>query len=678
MIIVLVIVALVVTGAAKGLTYMRKNNETVVQVASVGDLASDYYSPTTNLEANVTSSVSQNITVDKDMIIQQVYVNKGDSVSKGDKLVSFDMTLVEMELNIARLKKEKQEQDLAKSERRLKALKNGGALTEEDAGGSADNIDDSTDDSGDSDKDSLSGDDMAMAGQDNSLTDVGGNYLALAINPILLEAFTDAVGSGDDSEESDVQEDGSSVAADDVYDANESGQFGDQAGQDSSDNQFTSGEDNIYPITPEPTPTPVLDEEVDFVDGTTNPEEPDLTDGDEKFYQTLDYDTEPFVGSGTKDDPYVFLCSNAKGKVELTGGFLNRMAGYNEDGTEVLHKKGYWYLLEFHQNDTIADYTDRTQSCIGYYLVNGHKLKKTVDPSASLELTVEEASHYEPEEPEEPDIPGDGGSSSVNISRSDAIKLYKNRIATLKLDIQESEIKISQLEKKVNRQIIYSKLDGTVTTVGDPVTGTPEDDSSVFMSVKNKDGYYVVGKVGELLLDSVKEGTILQCTNYTYYDDGEESTSQFEAEVMDVSEYPVSSDSSYYYGDGNPNVSEYQFTAVIPDKSVKVRDGDYLNIQLTEETKAKGIVLSKAFVRSDNGNSYVYKDDKGVLKKQYLSIGGNVDNGYSVLITGGITRDDKIAFPYGKDVIEGAKTKTVSASTMYGEDDYSDNGGDFE
>lgn len=678
MIIVLVIVALVVTGAAKGLTYMRKNNETVVQVASVGDLASDYYSPTTNLEANVTSSVSQNITVDKDMIIQQVYVNKGDSVSKGDKLVSFDMTLVEMELNIARLKKEKQEQDLAKSERRLKALKNGGALTEEDAGGSADNIDDSTDDSGDSDKDSLSGDDMAMAGQDNSLTDVGGNYLALAINPILLEAFTDAVGSGDDSEESDVQEDGSSVAADDVYDANESGQFSDQAGQDSSDNQFTSGEDNIYPITPEPTPTPVLDEEVDFVDGTTNPEEPDLTDGDEKFYQTLDYDTEPFVGSGTKDDPYVFLCSNAKGKVELTGGFLNRMAGYNEDGTEVLHKKGYWYLLEFHQNDTIADYTDRTQSCIGYYLVNGHKLKKTVDPSASLELTVEEASHYEPEEPEEPDIPGDGGSSSVNISRSDAIKLYENRIATLKLDIQESEIKISQLEKKMNRQIIYSKLDGTVTTVGDPVTGTPEDDSSVFMSVKNKDGYYVVGKVGELLLDSVKEGTILQCTNYTYYDDGEESTSQFEAEVMDVSEYPVSSDSSYYYGDGNPNVSEYQFTAVIPDKSVKVRDGDYLNIQLTEETKAKGIVLSKAFVRSDNGNSYVYKDDKGVLKKQYLSIGGNVDNGYSVLITGGITRDDKIAFPYGKDVAEGAKTKTVSSSKMYGEDDYSDNGGDFE
>ena len=34
----------------------------------------------------------------------------------------------------------------------------------------------------------------------------------------------------------------------------------------------------------------------------------------------------------------------------------------------------------------------------------------------------------------------------------------------------------------------------------------------------------------------------------------------------------------------------------------------------------------------------------GVLKKQVLTVGGNVNGGYSVLITGGITRDDKIAF----------------------------------
>lgn len=43
-----------------------------------------------------------------------------------------------------------------------------------------------------------------------------------------------------------------------------------------------------------------------------------------------------------------------------------------------------------------------------------------------------------------------------------------------------------------------------------------------------------------------------------------------------------------------------------------------------------------------------------------------MDNGYSVIVKGGITSDDLIAFPYGKDVKEGAKTKEVSLNDMYG------------
>ena len=76
--------------------------------------------------------------------------------------------------------------------------------------------------------------------------------------------------------------------------------------------------------------------------------------------------------------------------------------------------------------------------------------------------------------------------------------------------------------------------------------------------------------------------------------------------------------------------------------------------------------MDRAFVRSENGNSYVYKDDNGVLKKQKLIVGGNVNGGYSVLVTGGITRDDKIAFPYGDTVKEGAKTQEVSVDELYG------------
>ena len=78
------------------------------------------------------------------------------------------------------------------------------------------------------------------------------------------------------------------------------------------------------------------------------------------------------------------------------------------------------------------------------------------------------------------------------------------------------------------------------------------------------------------------------------------------------------------------------------------------------------MVIQKAFVRSDNGSNYVYKDDNGVLKKQEISVGATVDSGYDVIVKGGISADDLIAFPYGKDVKEGAKTKEVTLDDMYG------------
>ena len=149
-----------------------------------------------------------------------------------------------------------------------------------------------------------------------------------------------------------------------------------------------------------------------------------------------------------------------------------------------------------------------------------------------------------------------------------------------------------------------------------------QSDGNSFMTIKSKEGYYVKGTVSELMLDQIKEGTILNCSS---------QNGDFEAEVIDLSEYPVSGDN--YSGNGNPNVSYYTYIATIPDKTVKVSDEDWLTISLTNNTQSKGIVLDRAFVRSENGASYVYKDDNGVLKKQVLTVGGNVNGGYSVPVS---------------------------------------------
>ena len=273
---------------------------------------------------------------------------------------------------------------------------------------------------------------------------------------------------------------------------------------------------------------------------------------------------------------------------------------------------------------------------------------------------MSEASQFQEEPSDDPgDDFGDGGgdesASESTMTREEAIKLQQTRIASLKLDIQESELNILKLEKKLNREVIYSKLDGTVTSVGDPLTAVSSGDS--FIRVKSKDGFYVRGTVGELLLDKMEPGTVLKCSSYENGD--------FEAEVLDVSDYPVNSDS--YFGDGNPNVSYYSFTASIPDQSIRVTDQDWITMTLQADASSDGsIVLSKGFVRTQNGVSYVYADEDGVIKRRNVKVAATVDSGYNVLISEGLSRNDMIAFPYSKDIQEGMKTKEVTAEEILG------------
>lgn len=669
-IIIGVLVTVLAAGSVAGAAvYFKKNNKETVTVVSVDSIASDYYMDDTTLDGNIVTNVTQNVTVDKDMIVQDLFVQKGDTVKKGDKLVSFDMTLVQMELNIAKLKKQKQEQDLEKAVNRLHSLQNGGPIEEED-----------------SELPGLPGDDgagsSALSPDDemaSAYSNVKGTYLAAAVYPVLAaaeaagtqeeavieeEAFSGQASEGDFSSGESEQQNGTGSGQ--VLPGDQSGSGDDvlvDFGDGSGNQEIPPTDPSVTPsVTPSITPTGAPDgefsddisDDIEIIDPEPNDAETDITDGEPEFYQKLDGETVPFTGTGTEEDPFVFLCSSAKGKVVATGAFLNKMAGFQPDGTKEPGINGYWYQLEFHQNDTIADFSNRKLSCTGYYLIDGSLLENMVEETAEMEYTLEGASHYE----EDPDIPdgggGDGGDQGTTISRDEAIANQKNKIESLKLDIRESEISITKLEKKVSKEVIYSKIDGVVAKVGDPLTGVSE--GNAFMTVKSKDGYYVKGTVSELMLDQVEEGTILNCSG---------SSGSFDAEVVDVSSYPGSSNS--FMGNGNPNVSYYTYSATILDKDVEVSEDDWLSITLKRSSENSGvIVLDKAFVRSENGKYYVYMDENGSLKKQFLTIGGNVNGGSSVLVKDGITREDKIAFPYGKSIKEGIKTKEGTLEELYG------------
>lgn len=676
------IAALASAGIYTGLMHVKESKVTEVPVTSVSNLMTDWYSETT-LDGTITTNVAQNVNMDKDMIIEKIYVSQGDDVKKGDNLISFDMTLVEMELNIAKLKLQKQEQDLTKAQNRLTSLQNGGPI--EDSTDSTDDTElNSTDgNTGDSNMTSTdtpsdgSGDDEMQSTTGSLGTAVDGSYLASASQPLLLSAFTDTASASEESQEADVI-DGEETAAgetsdgeqlDEDEDSSDDGLIMDPSYQDPAVDDITDGEtpdlnagdDSTPSVSPTPTPTLGPNELPD--PNATEEEIPGITDGEPQFYQKLDYTSQPFTGTGTEDDPYVFLVSSAKGKVTVMGSFFNRMAGYSEDGTKVVQKGGSWFQLEFHENDTIADFEDRKLSCTGYYLIDGSLLENPVYMYAETEFTLDDAMKYDDtgDDDEIPDDSGDGDDStdSTTMTREDAIKIQKNKVSSLKLDIEESNLNITKLENKVKNKLVTSKLDGTVAYIGDEATGSYNGDA--FLKVKSKDGFYVTGTVSELMRDQMKEGTLLQCTSY--------DSGSFEAKVLNVSDYPVDSSNNFYYGgDSNRNVSYYTFNAEITDQSLQFTDQDYVTISLKSNKLSKGsLVVMKAFIRTENGTSYVYKDVKGTLKKQQVTVGSIVNSGYYAIVTSGLKSDDLLAFPYGNTVQEGAKTKEVTLDDMYNE-----------
>ena len=676
------IAALASAGIYTGLMHVKESKVTEVPVTSVSNLMTDWYSETT-LDGTITTNVAQNVNMDKDMIIEKIYVSQGDDVKKGDNLISFDMTLVEMELNIAKLKLQKQEQDLTKAQNRLTSLQNGGPI--EDSTDSTDDTElNSTDgNTGDSNMTSTdipsdgSGDDEMQSTTGSLGTAVDGSYLASASQPLLLSAFTDTASVSEESQEADVI-DGEEAAAgetsdgeqlDEDEDSSDDGLIMDPSYQDPAVDDITDGEtpdlnagdDSTPSVSPTPTPTLGPHELPD--PNATEEEIPGITDGEPQFYQKLDYTSQPFTGTGTEDDPYVFLVSSAKGKVTVMGSFFNRMAGYSEDGTKVVQKGGSWFQLEFHENDTIADFEDRKLSCTGYYLIDGSLLENPVYMYAETEFTLDDAMKYDDtgDDDEIPDDSGDGDDStdSTTMTREDAIKIQKNKVSSLKLDIEESNLNITKLENKVKNKLVTSKLDGTVAYIGDEATGSYNGDA--FLKVKSKDGFYVTGTVSELMRDQMKEGTLLQCTSY--------DSGSFEAKVLNVSDYPVDSSNNFYYGgDSNPNVSYYTFNAEITDQSLQFTDQDYVTISLKSNKLSKGsLVVMKAFIRTENGTSYVYKDVKGTLKKQQVTVDSIVNSGYYAIVTSGLKSDDLLAFPYGNTVQEGAKTKEVTLDDMYNE-----------
>lgn len=688
---------------------VKTSSQSTVKVVSVSDMSGGGGWSDNSLSGNITSDVSQNIYLADSQKVKKIYVKEGDTVKVGDDLLTYDMTLENLDLEMKKLEKQGIELNIEKANREITKLKN--TKPSSDNGNEDPGLDIPEDPGEEPEDPSIEPEEPAEAYQE--LTAEAEPYMGegtveepyhflCAADGAILGSFLNRMAEEQcffviEIREGDVS----------------NGELLKIWGQKITEDDFQVADTDRFQVN--------LEKETDDSDGQL-PE-------DLKAVAVLEKGASAYQGDGTEKKPLTYLVK--KDGIVKGSFFLER----KEDGKyfriEVREENGD-LIKAWEQNGADGDFAADVKED-GEYLVDLSKKQsgetpgepaepadpseptkpgespeppepsnpeeKPTEPSVSPEVTPGEnpeptSEAGNPQETAEQENTVDGmstkkssasiryltvtsvmGSGSRKVISTDTvsdttgsgdagtsyggtaaeiqqqIKDKEKEIRDYQLDIKETNLEIKDIQKKLNNQTIKSTLNGVVKTVGDPEKES--NDGKPLIQVVSSEGLYVQGTVSESKMNKLKVGATL--SGYSY-DNGV----SFTAEVREISPYPSDN------GQDGANASSYPFTAYIADAS-GLSNNSWAELTLLDEGdgQGQGIYLEKPFVRTENGQYYVMKDDgTGHLTKQIVQVGG-IQYGSSYQITGGLSMDDKITFPYGKDVREGAKTEEGTLDDLY-------------
>ena len=688
---------------------VKTSSQSTVKVVSVSDMSGGGGWSDNSLSGNITSDVSQNIYLADSQTVKKIHVKEGDTVKVGDDLLTYDMTLENLDLEMKKLEKQGIELNIEKAKREITKLKNTKPSSDND---NEDPGFDIPEDPGEEPENpSMEPEEPAEAYQE--LTAEAEPYMGegtveepyhflCAADGAILGSFLNRMAEEQCFFVIEVREGDVS-----------NGELLKIWGQKITEDDFQVADTDRFQVN--------LEKETDDSDGQL-PE-------DLKAAAVLEKGASAYQGDGTEKKPLTYLVK--KDGIVKGSFFLER----KEDGKyfriEVREENGD-LIKAWEQNGADEDFASDVKED-GEYLVDLSKKQsgetpgepteptdpseptkpgespeppepsnpeeKPTKPSVSPEVTPGENSEPTPEAGNPQETAGqentvDGmstkknsaairyltvtsvmGSGSRKVITTDTgsdttgsgdagtsyggtaaeiqqqIKDKEKEIRDYQLDIKETNLEIKDIQKKLNNQTIKSTLNGVVKTVGDPEKES--NDGKPLIQVVSSEGLYVQGTVSESKMNKLKVGATL--SGYSY-DNGV----SFTAEVREISPYPSDN------GQDGANASSYPFTAYIADAS-GLSNNSWAELTLLDEGdgQGQGIYLEKPFVRTENGQYYVMKDDgTGHLTKQIVQVGG-IQYGSSYQITGGLSMDDKITFPYGKDVREGAKTEEGTLDDLY-------------
>ena len=243
--------------------------------------------------------------------------------------------------------------------------------------------------------------------------------------------------------------------------------------------------------------------------------------------------------------------------------------------------------------------------------------------------------------------------------KEELIKMIRDKnkeIAQMDTSIKLAKVNLEKVKKEVGSDTVYSELEGTVKAVRDPNSGDFTGSEAV-VEVSGGGGYYIDGALSELELGTVSIGGTVQVNSWM-------TGASCQGEIVEISDYPT--DNANSWSDGNSNVSYYPFKVFVPEEA-NLQEGDWVEMsyQNTAGDDGNTMYLESMFIRSENGKSYVMaRGENGKLEKRWVQTGRNLWGSYTQ-IRGGLTVDDFVAFPYGRNAVEGAGTTEATPDKLY-------------
>lgn len=244
------------------------------------------------------------------------------------------------------------------------------------------------------------------------------------------------------------------------------------------------------------------------------------------------------------------------------------------------------------------------------------------------------------------------GMTSAELTRMRREQTKKVRDLYETAQMTESEYRL--MEREFNDGNVRAELDGEVVSV--LTEDEARQNKQPIIKLSGGGGFYVTGSVSELEKDNLKIGQSVTVNDWN-------SGGTYDGQVVSIGDFPT--DGNGWNGSGNPNASYYPFKVFI-DGSANLQEGGYVSVTYSAAQAQNGVYLENPFLRTDDGEPYVYvRGAHGKLEKRFVTTGKSLWGSYTE-IRSGLSADDYVAFPYGKNVKPGAATQEGDSSSLYG------------